>query len=333
MTASGGIHIDPIVFDQRDHDVPTVTETATHRVTDSVGIETKEAERIITLLETSGRYRVLRRLEARTHIHTPDSTPTRRGIFLDVETTGLDSATDEIIELAMLAFDYSTDGRICGIGASYDAFRDPGRPIPPAVTALTGITDAMVASKSIDVEEVSSFIGNADLIVAHNAEFDRRFCERLTGVFTEKAWACSYREVAWADEGFDSARLGHLAIGHGFFFDAHRALDDCRAGLEILSRPLPRSGRTALAALLLSARQPRWRLWATGAPFGKRGILKARGYRWHAGSDGRPKSWHVDVLEDAIENERRFLRQEIYGHDVDVEACAITAFDRYSTRC
>ncbi|SPP92857.1 hypothetical protein [Bradyrhizobium vignae] len=84
-------------------------------------------------------------------------------------------------------------------------------------------------------------------IVAHNAEFDSAFCKRPSDTFVRKAWACSYREVAWRSEGFHSARLGHLSIGHCLFFDAHRALDDGRAALEILLRPLLRSGRTALA--------------------------------------------------------------------------------------
>jgi DNA polymerase III subunit epsilon len=294
---------------------------------------TEEAERMVALLETSGRFRILRRLEIQAH-YMPDGAPTRRGIFIDVETTGLDPALDEIIELAMLAFYYSSDGRICGAGEAYEAFRDPGRPIPAAVTALTGITDAMVSGRSIDIEKVSSFIGNANLIVAHNAEFDRRFCERLCGVFTKKAWACSYREVAWMEEGFDSARLGHLAIGHGLFFEAHRALDDCRAGLEILSRPLPRSGRSAFAAMLESARRARWRLWARGAPYASRSILKSRQYRWNDGSDGRPRAWYIDVAESAREVETQFLRQEVYGRtDAAIESQRVTAFDRYSKRC
>jgi DNA polymerase III subunit epsilon len=297
-------------------------------------VPAEELERCASLLEASSDYRILRRLRPTSTMPFGDGSVKKRGIFLDVETTGLDAANDQIVELAMLAFDYSADGQLCAIGESYEALRDPGRPIPAAVTALTGISDAMVVGKSIDVEEVSAFIHGADLIVAHNAEFDRRFCERLSGVFAEKAWACSFREVAWADEGFDSARLGHLAIGHGLFFDAHRAIDDCRAGLEILSRPLPRSGRTALAALLESARRPRWRIRAVGAPFAARAALKSRGYRWNDGSNGGTRAWYVDADENALDAESEFLRLEIYRRqDVAIYARRVSAFDRYSERC
>jgi DNA polymerase III subunit epsilon len=300
------------------------------------GIDTNEhqdPEKLAALLEANGGYRILRRVTPRTHFHPPDGTATRRGIFLDVETTGLDSASDEIIELAMVPFDFSDDGRIFAIHPSFDALRDPGRPIPAAITALTGITDTMVAGTSIEVAEVTDFLGSAALVVAHNAAFDRLFCERFCPAFASTAWACSWREIPWSKEGFDGAKLSQLAAAHGLFFDGHRAVEDCRAGIEILSRLLPRTGRTALAALLESARQTRLRVWATAAPYEKREILKKRGYRWNSGSDGRPKSWHVDVDAEALDKEREFLRREVYCQDIEIDARPSTAFERYSDRC
>jgi DNA polymerase III subunit epsilon len=300
---------------------------------DTITIERQEFERMAVRLEASGGYRVLRRVTPRSYVHVPDGTPTRRGLFLDVETTGLDRTTDEIIELAMVPFDFSDDGRIFTIHEPFNALRDPGRPIPPAITALTGITDAMVAGNLIDVKEIAAILRPTALVIAHNAAFDRPFCEKFCSDFTALQWACSWREIPWASEGFDGARLSHLAAGHGFFFDGHRAEEDCRAGIEVLGRTLPRSARTGLGMLLESAKTPRWRVWATGAPYHKRGILKERGYRWNSGCDGRPKSWHVDVASESLEAERQFLRQEVFHRDADIVACPITAFDRYSTRC
>jgi DNA polymerase III subunit epsilon len=332
MSANREAGAQPALFERLDDDTPEPVDTTANCFESSVGIEPEEAERVIALLEMSGQYRVLRRLRPRLPTGPPEDVPTRRGVIVDVETTGLDTMRDEIIELAMLEFDYSAEGKICGTGASYDAFRDPGRPIPPPVTALTGITDAMVAGRSIDVKEVAYFVENADVVIAHNAEFDRRFCERLCDVFAKKPWG--NREIAWSDEGFDSARLGHLAIGHGLFFDAHRALDDCRAGLEILSRSLPRTGRTAFAAMLESARRTRWRVWARGAPFSLRESLKSRHYRWNDGSDGRPRAWYVDVAEDSLAAETEFLRRDVYSRaDAVIDVQRVTAFDRYSNRC
>jgi DNA polymerase-3 subunit epsilon len=192
----------------------------------------------------------------------------------------------------------------------------------------------MVDGASIDVAEVAAFLRSTALVVAHNAGFDRPFCERLCPDFATVQWACSWREIPWLSEGFDGARLSHLAAGHGLFFDGHRAEHDCRAGIEVLGRTLPRSGKTALAVLLESARQTRWRVWAANAPFAMRETLKKRGYKWNNGNDGRPKSWHTDVDDGSLETEREFLQQEIYRRvGVELNARRVSAFERYSHRC
>jgi DNA polymerase III subunit epsilon len=288
------------------------------------------------LLERSNDYQILRRL---TPFHGFEGSLTdpalRRGIFIDVETTGVDAERDEIIELGMVSFWYSIEGRVLGICKSFECFQDPGRPIPAQVRTLTGITDDMVAGKRIDPSLVADFVGPAALIVAHNANFDRRFCERRLPIFVDKPWACSLREINWADEGFvNGTKLATLVASLGYFFDGHRAVNDCHAGIALLSGELPVSGRTAMALLLESARKSRWRIRATGAPFAHRESLKTRGYRWHDGSDGHPRAWFVDVEEGAAEEELAFLRRVVYGRDdVAIPVRRITALERYSGRC
>jgi len=292
-----------------------------------------EFERMANLLEAAGDFRILRRLNP-SWISTASHRSTPFGIFLDVETTGLDPMRDTVIELAMLPFDYTSDCDILSVGEPFARLRDPGVPIPPLVTALTGITDEMVAGASINPAEVTAFADNAAVVVAHNAQFDRPFCEKLWPIFATKPWACSFREVEWANEGFEGAKLCHLAAGHGFFFDGHRAADDCRAGVEILARKLPTSGRTGLAALLESARCPRFRVRAVKAPYVFRSLLKSKGYRWSDGNDGGTRAWFIDVEESDLEAEFSFLRREVYGRDdIHIDAQKITAWDRYSERC
>jgi DNA polymerase-3 subunit epsilon len=297
-------------------------------------MESYDLERMAELLEASNGYRVLRRLAPRKIYEVPDGTPTRRAVFLDLETTGLDPATDEIIEIAMMPFDYAADGRIFSVHEPFERFRDPGRPIPSEVVALTGIKDEMVAGRSLDPAEIEAFVGPATVLaIAHHAHFDRRFAERFCPSFANLSWACSWSEIPWAEEGFEGTKLVHLAAGCGFFHEGHRAVHDCRAGIELLSRALPRSGRRGLDVLLESARAPRWRIRAVGAPFELRQALKIRGYRWDPGEDGRPRAWFVDVADGAVDSERDFLRREIYRRDVDVDARRLDAYDRYSDRC
>jgi DNA polymerase-3 subunit epsilon len=284
-------------------------------------------------LEASGRYRILRRIEREARPRSPPHCPTKRAVFLDVETTGLDVESDEIVELGMVPFEYDEQGNVRSILPPFSALRDPGRPIPAGVSALTGLTEEMVTGRTIEEGQVRDFLKQTALVVAHHAAFDRRFCERFCGAFADLPWACSLTEVPWGDEGFDGSRLTHLANGLGLYFDGHRAVHDCMAGIEILSRRLPRSGRTGLEVLLVSARAPRWRVWATGSPYELRESLKKRGYRWNDGTDGRPKSWYADVPDDLLEAESEFLRREIYRRsDVDILSRRITAYDRYSDR-
>src|SRR4051812_22825579 len=87
-------------------------------------------------LAKSPDYRVLRRLTPRSEFATSEGQPTKTGILLDVETTGLDSQRDEVIELAMVKFTYLPDGRIVSIADVFSSFNEPINPIPVEITAL-----------------------------------------------------------------------------------------------------------------------------------------------------------------------------------------------------
>jgi len=287
-------------------------------------------DEMIAALEAHGDYRVLRRLRPPEPMREPPA-GARRAILADVETTGLDCEKDEIIELAMVPFFYSLAGEILGVGTPFDGLRQPAAPIPAEVTRLTGIDDAMVKGRSIDSAQVSAFAGNS-LVIAHNAGFDRRFLERFCPAVMENPWACSLNEVQWSDEGFESAKLAYLAMSSGFYYDKHRAVHDCHATIELLSRPLPVSGGLALSALLASARGTTLRCWAENSPFESKDELKRRGYRWNGGEDGTPRAWWIDVAEADIDAEKAYLCTEIYKRDVAFPIAEITAFNRYSNR-
>src|SRR6202048_936029 len=283
-------------------------------------------------LAKSSDYRVLRRLKPRTEFASSEGQAIKTGILLDVETTGLDTARDEIIELAMVKFTYLTDDRIARITDVFSSFNEPENPIPAEITDLTGITDEMVLGHRIDSEAVAAFAADAGIIIAHNANFDRKFAERYWPLFEQKAWACSATEVEWRKHGFDGSRLGYLLAGVGLFHQAHRAIDDCRALVEILASDLPKPNRSALAVLLGRARRKTMRIWAEQSPFDLKDELKKRGYRWNDGADGRPRSWYIHVDEASQANEIEFLRTTIYLRDVEPRIQAMSAINRFSNR-
>ena len=290
-------------------------------------------EDLARTLDETGDYRVLRRLKPHQHVNAPDGTETKLAIFLDLETTGLDPERDEIIELAMVPFRYSNDGRIFEVQEAFDELREPSSgTIPEEITRITGITDEMVRGKAINSERVAEIAAPAALIIAHNANFDRKFAENAFDVFSTKAWACSMTQIPWKQELFEGMKLEYLAMKSGFFYDAHRAATDCYAGIELLSKPLPQSGNLALQTLLDEARKPTCRVWAENAPFDFKDMLKARGYKWNDGSDGRPKSWYCDIPEVSLESELAYLRDEIFQREMDTPVVRISAFDRFSVR-
>ncbi|MGO7208065.1 3'-5' exonuclease, partial [Rhizobium ruizarguesonis] len=140
-------------------------------------------------LEESGNYRILRKLAARPIASVRRPEFSRLGVILDTETTSLNHRSDEIIEIGAVAFTFNDDGAIGDIVGIYGGLQQPSRPIPPEISRLTGINDAMVEGQLIDIQSLRTLIEPADMIIAHNAGFDRPFCEAFSKIFTGKAWA------------------------------------------------------------------------------------------------------------------------------------------------
>ena len=275
-------------------------------------------------------YKVLRRLVPRDDWGTASTSETKRVIVLDTETTGLDAKSERIIELAMLSVLVdTTTGQPVGPVTTYESFEDPGKPIPPAITEITGIDDSMVRGQRIDDARVAELVLAADLIVAHNAGFDRPFVEARLPVFATRAWNCSFAGIDWKAQGSGSAKLEFLAHERGWFYDAHRALVDCHALLQVLATPL-KNGQSGLQQLLQGASNTRYKLRATGAPFDAKDPLKARGYRW----DNENRVWWTTLMgQAALQQEADWLKANAYnGRSARVQIEAQTALVQFSAR-
>lgn len=290
--------------------------------------ESTRLSSLIKQLEETGKYLVLQKITPLAQSDIPPGARVGRGAYVDVETTGLNSASDKIIELGILPFDYDLEtGEIYRTDEPYSRFQDPGIPIPAKITELTGITDADVRGQQIDLIEVEKLLADVSLIIAHNASFDRPFLERLHQVFRTKPWACSVEDINWRAEGVSGSKLEYLAMFFKYFYDPHRASDDCLAGVTVLTQTLPRSGEIALNALLQNARRTVYRFEATGAPFEKKDILKERNYRWN----NAKRVWVKNVPEDQYDAEMHWLQEHVFPLGAP-EPTPITAFERYSSR-
>jgi len=260
-------------------------------------------------------YKVKRRLVPILNFGSASGGPTKRVLILDTETTGLDWRSENIIELAMLAVDVDmATGVPVGEVEVYEDFEDPGRPIPPEITKLTGITTQDVKGQKLDETQIKNMVERADLIVAHNAGFDRPFVENRLEVFEHKAWACSFQGINWKTQGLGSAKLEFLCSELGWFYDAHRAQVDCHALLRVLSSPLKNdnqeSSMTGLLQLFKASENARTIVKAFGSPFETKDKLKARGYRW----DAEARVWYTVVKSaEALDVEAGWLKSEVYA--------------------
>ncbi len=254
----------------------------------------------------------------------------RAGVALDTETTGLDAARDRVIEVAVLPFTFDRrTGEVVAVEAPYTALQDPGFPLSPEVTRITGLTDDDLRGQQIDVARVRALLAAASVVVAHNAGFDRPFVEALVagapGPAGEPMWGCSLQQIDWSAKGMPSAGLEVLCVFHGFFTRNHRAGPDTAALLHLLALRDDDTGRPYLDELLRAMRVRTGLVRAVGAPFEAKDALKQRRYRW----DAARRVWQKEIPRDDWSAEQAWLADEVYRGRGRAEFEELRWQDRY----
>lgn len=289
-----------------------------------------------TSLHASGNIQILRKinLEQDTRFTQRSVPESLIGLCLDTETTGLDYTQDKVIELGIVAFEYDpATAEIIRVTGTYNGFEDPGFPLAAVTKEITGITDDMVHGQVFDGEQVKLLADQASLVIAHNAAFDRKFVESRFPTFARIPWACTVSQIDWQAERFSTRVLEYLLFKFGRFINAHRALNDAEGVLGILLENLPVSGTPVFRALLETCGKDSSKICAVGAPFDKKNLLKARGYRWNDGTQGS-KAWWISVPGDHENAELAWLASEVFPLGIldGVEIQRISAIDRFSVR-
>ncbi|TYR80523.1 DNA polymerase III subunit epsilon [Priestia megaterium] len=179
--------------------------------------------------------------------------------LLDIETTGLSPHSCEIIEIAIMLCSYDQQtGEVREIIDEYTGFNMPSFPIQPYITKLTGITNEMVRNETLNDEKIMEILHQADGIIAHNASFDRGFLIQRYPALIHKRWHCSMRSVKWTDYGFENKKLTTLLEGYQIKREnAHRAMDDVKATLELLQRKNPKEDYYLLEVMQKTMSKPK----------------------------------------------------------------------------
>ena len=202
-----------------------------------------------------------------------ESAAVRTLLIVDTETTGLDPQLDHCLEVGVILFDVPSRQLLAQqsfllpvetnaaeannrIPASATNLPQPWR---PALSYLRSLLDA------------------ADVLVAHNAAFDRQWFGRGHLPATDKRWLCSMEDVRWPAGRQLRSRpsVRDLALAYEIpVWAAHRALTDCIYLAEVFRRC------EDLEQLLERGLEPR-QLMRAQVSYDDRHLARDAGFRWN----------------------------------------------------
>jgi DNA polymerase-3 subunit epsilon len=180
-------------------------------------------------------------------------------VIIDLETTGGSALFDRVLEVAAIRVQNGV------VQDRFECLVEPGMPIPPFVTRITGINHSLVRDKPTFDKVLPHLHGIMDgaVLVAHNVSFDGNFLASAfgrAGMPWEGERLCTLRLARRLIPGLHSYRLDSLCAFLGYtFVQRHRAGPDAEATLHVLRNLLDAAisrGVETLSELLRIQQQP-----------------------------------------------------------------------------
>ena len=203
----------------------------------------------------------------------PGQSLPQRLLILDTETTGLDPQRDRCIELGAVLFDLPRRSVLSQVSLLLPCDQN-------AAQAVNGIDPELTQQPQPwqqGLQWFEALLASADLVVAHNAAFDRQWfgIEPLPAI--HKPWLCTMEDIRWpADRNLRSnPSVRDLALAYSVpVWAAHRALTDCIYLAQVFERC------DDLEQLVQQGLEPR-RLYRARLSYEERHRAREAGFRWN----------------------------------------------------
>lgn len=241
-------------------------------------------------------------------------------LILDLETSGLDPHTDSVIEVGHVLWSVEHRTIVECFSSLMSAESNDAQPFNDIP-----IEAARGCDRDIAWEILANGARAADVVLAHQADFDRAFVEAEPGKVSGNElglfetlqpllslpWVCTIEDFVWPRDDLAARSLVAIALAHGVaVMSAHRSINDCL----LLSRLLERLGDEVddrLHLALQRAMRPKERFIARTA-YRDKDLVKAAGFHWNgtvwhrrmAVEDAQKLPFEVVSEADAVEEAR-----------------------------
>jgi len=225
-----------------------------------------------------------------------------RLLIVDTETTGLSPAKGRCIEVGAVLFNVPSRAVLSQLSFLLPCSSNPAERVNGIAAAVTRLDQPRGQSLAC----LEAMAAAADVLVAHNAAFDRQWFGREELPPLHRPWLCSMEDIRWPAERHLRATpsVRDLALAYGVpVWAAHRALTDCIYIAQVFER------EAQLENLLQQALLPR-KLYRARLPYDQRHLAKDAGFRWNEGVQG---AWSKRLTED----ERGLLPFEVLPAEAD----------------
>jgi DNA polymerase-3 subunit epsilon len=197
----------------------------------------------------------------------------QRLLILDTETTGLDPQRDRCIELGAVLFDLPRRSVLSQVSLLLPCEQNSAQ-------AVNGIDPELTQQPQPwqqGLQWFEALLASADLVVAHNAAFDRQWFGMAPLPAIDKPWLCTMEDIRWpADRNLRAnPSVRDLALAYSVpVWAAHRALTDCIYLAQVFERC------SDLEQLVQQGLEPR-RLYRARLSYEERHRAREAGFRWN----------------------------------------------------